>query len=320
MTIKQKFTLAVVSVSLLLTACGSPQPEKKNGQNGNTGSAVTKIDHLHGLTYSKDGSTLYAATHEGLISSKDEGSSWLLVGKEANDLMGFNVLPDGTMLTSGHPGQKSKLPNPLGVMVSKDQGETWEALSLQGKVDFHILAPNTQNPTIIYALNQMGEGEYGAGIYKSTDAGKTWEKVASQGLPTDLTKVVTMLSYSSDPNLLLAGTEQGVKQSQDGGKTWADYGDLRIITALQVMPNTNNELISYSLTKQKKGVMLSQDEGKSWNFLGLDLGQDAIGYFAVNPKNTNEISAASFDGNVYITKDSGKNWKMIIEKGSVKKQ
>ena len=96
------------------------------------------VEHVHGLGYTKE-QTIYLASHEGMIQTNDQGDTWTTVGNNDFDFMGFHVQSDGTMLTSGHPGPNSNLPNPLGLMERKDNGINWESIALQGDVDFHIL-------------------------------------------------------------------------------------------------------------------------------------------------------------------------------------
>jgi hypothetical protein len=99
-----------------------------------------------------------------MIQTKDQGETWTKVGNNDFDFMGFHVQSDGTMLTSGHPGPISDLPNPLGLLESKDNGENWETKALLGDVDFHILTSNQKNSNLLFGVIQMESGVYKAGI------------------------------------------------------------------------------------------------------------------------------------------------------------
>lgn len=307
--------IMLLNVFLFITACSNNDYDSQTSQKQKSSDTLTtQIEHIHGLAYALDGKTLYMATHKGLFKTEDLGESWHMVGNEDIDFMGFNILSDGTMITSGHPGPRTKLPNPLGFLISKDYGESWEPISLTGKVDFHSLAPNIKDPNVIYGLNQMGNGEYGAGIYKTKDGGEKWDKIDSQGLPNDLHQIYAFLSISDNPDILLAGTEEGVMKSEDGGESWFVFDDTRIITALQSIPDTDNYIISYSISTSERGVMISKDGGNTLENIGLDLEQDAVAYFAINPINNQEIVASSFNSFVYFTNDGGENWEVLFEK------
>jgi photosystem II stability/assembly factor-like uncharacterized protein len=315
---KKLSILITLSFALLLTACSANQNATSEKVQPTPKNAAITIDHIHGLTYSNDGSSLYIATHQGLFQKKN-GPTLQKVGKEDIDLMGFQVMPDGTMITSGHPGEQSNLPNPVGFLKSTDKGQTWETISMAGKMDFHVLAPNPMDPSIIYGLSQMDEGEYKAGIYKSADGGNTWRNMGSKGLPSDLMKILSLMTLPSDPNVLLAGTVGGgLMKSEDGAKTWVPFEKDLVVPALEAVPNNKNEILGYVAREQDQGVALSKDGGKTWNKLGLDLGKDAVEYFAVNPKNPEEITASTFGTNVYVSKDGGKNWDTMIVKGRLK--
>ncbi|HHY73460.1 MAG TPA: exo-alpha-sialidase [Bacillus bacterium] len=154
----------------------------------------------------------------------------------------------------------------------------------------------------IYGLNQMGEGEYGAGIFKSTDGGQNWEKIEPKGLSEDLHKVYAMVALPDNENTLLAGTESGIMRSDDGGKTWVMHGGERFITAFAVIPNENKDLISYSITKDDAAIMISKD---------------AANYISVNPENLKQILVSSFNNSVFVSEDGGDNWNEVIKAGAI---
>lgn len=311
MKMKKGIVLTVLSVNLLLTACGSSEEAKltsvKNGK---------KIEDIHGVGVANDGTT-YVATHEGLFSTKDTGRGWNKIGNMDADLMGFNMRSDGTMLTSGHPGNNTDLPNPIGVLVSKDNGLHWDKVEYAGRIDFHVLTSYHQDPQVIYGLNQMGTGQYGAGIYKTINGGKSWTKIEPKGLPNDLMKVYSLLVLPENKDTLLAGTEIGVMVSHDGGKNWKTFDDTRLLSAMAVMPN-GKDIIGYSMSNLISGLMISQDNGQTWKSIGLDLGKDAASSISINQKDEKQIAVSSYNTSLYVTKDGGKNWNNIIATGTLK--
>lgn len=311
----KKLTIAasLLSFAVIVSGCSSSD-EAKEEETKKIESGY-KADHLHGIAYGED-QQIYVATHEGMLSSDSLGEKWEMKGNYDFDFMGFNVLSDGTMITSGHPGEKSSLPNPLGVMVSANNGKEWKSKSLLGKIDFHILSSNFSNPKVIYGVNQMDSGNYNSGIYKSNDKGKKWERIDASGLPEDLHQIYSLMSMPDDENVLLAGTEIGVLRSEDGGKTWESFDQKRLITALGVMPDTK-DLISYSISNTEVGIMISNDQGQTWENKGLDLGQDAVAYFGINPDDSNKIVLSTFENTVMVTEDGGENWETIMDKGEV---
>jgi photosystem II stability/assembly factor-like uncharacterized protein len=310
---KMKLTwISIFSLGLILGACSGVEQE----QNLSPVKSGKKIEDIHGIAVGDDGTT-YVATHEGLFSTKDVGENWSKVGAFDADLMGFHLKSDGTMITSGHPGAKTDLPNPMGFLTSSDRGFNWEPIEYVGKIDFHILTSSIKNPDVIYGLNQMGTGKYGAGIFRSIDGGKKWEKIEPIGMPDDLHQVYSIMVMPDDDFKLLAGTEMGVLLSEDGGKTFHLYDNSRLITAMTVLPNSK-DIISYSISNEGTGVMVSTDLGKTWNKVGMDLGEDAASVISVNPKNVDHIAISTFGTSLHVTEDGGQTWEQIIKSGSLK--
>lgn len=305
---KKKAIVFALGLSFILSACSSGNEQKLTAVNSGK-----KIEDIHGVGIEKDGST-YVATHEGLFTTQNSGKNWSKVGSMDADLMGFTMKSDGTMLTSGHPGTNSNLPNPIGVLDSKDKGLNWNKIEYTGKIDFHVLTSDFKDPNVIYGLNQMGTGQYGAGIYKTLDGGKNWLKIEPKGLPGDLMKVYSLLVLPENKNYLLAGTEIGVLLSKDGGKQWEEFDNTRLITAMTVMPN-GKDLLAYSMSNQLSGVMVSNDEGQSWSQLGLDLGKDAASSLSINPQNEKELVLSTFSTSLYHSTDGGQNWDKLINNG-----
>lgn len=314
----KKITIAAGLISMAVIVSGCSSSDEAKADEAKQIESGFKAEHLHGIAYGED-QNIYIATHEGMLSTGSSGEKWEMKGDYDFDFMGFHVLSDGTMLTSGHPGEKSDLPNPLGILESTNNGEKWESKSMLGKVDFHIISSNFSKPNVIYAVNQMDSGNYKAGLYKSTDKGKKWESLEASGLPKDLHQIYSIVSMPDDENVLLAGSadpEIGVIQSLDGGKTWETYEPFRLITAFGVLPESK-ELVSYSITEGEAGVTISKDQGKTWEYKGLDLGQDAVAYFGVNPKDSSKIAISTFENTVLVTEDGGENWNAIMVQGTV---
>ncbi|HJU59497.1 MAG TPA: hypothetical protein VJ583_07085, partial [Nitrososphaeraceae archaeon] len=85
---------------------------------------------------SNDDGSVYLATHNGLFNKK-QNSSWVKVGNDKSDLMGFIINPtkEGVMYSSGHPVNGGN----LGFRMSTDSGKTWQTISTvtDNPIDFH---------------------------------------------------------------------------------------------------------------------------------------------------------------------------------------
>lgn len=97
--------------------------------------AVT-LTHVHGLSYTADGSQLLIPSHYGLAVFSD--GRWSKAPGPAHDYMGFSATRDA-LHSSGHPAPRSGLTNPFGLIKSNDGGKTWQKLGLEGESDFRRL-------------------------------------------------------------------------------------------------------------------------------------------------------------------------------------
>ncbi|MDA3642477.1 glycoside hydrolase [Saccharopolyspora indica] len=160
--------------------------------------------HVHGLGVDPGDGELYAATHNGLFRIPAEGVPER-VSERRQDIMGFVVAGPGRFLGSGHPDPADTgMPKNLGLIESTDGGVSWHPLSLHGEIDFHSL--QAEHGRVYGYSSTTGE------IMVSEDR-LSWDRRA-QLAAADLAVSPT------DPDELLATTEQGLARSTDGGRTF----------------------------------------------------------------------------------------------------
>lgn len=149
------------------------------------------------------------ATHTGLFRVAGGGDPER-VANRYQDTMGFTVVGPNHFLGSGHPGTLGDDPPFLGLIESRDAGQTWRALSLRGEVDFHVLEAD-------------GDTVYGYGsdfdsreprFLRSGDGGRTW---------TRLPEPEGLLGLAIDPrderHIVGLGERLGYV-SRDAGMSW----------------------------------------------------------------------------------------------------
>ncbi len=213
------------------------------------------------------------ATHDGLYAGQRDG--WKKVSPTI-DLMGFTAV-GSTLYSSGHPGDGSDLPNPVGLLRSDDQGRTWQTQSLAGKSDFHALA----------AARDLLVG-YDGTLRTSHDA-KTWTDGSLPGQPMSL-------SASLDGATVLASGQQGTWTSIDQGGTWkAATGTLPVVSGVA------NPRDAYGLAGDGS-LVASHDGGTTWVATGQSVPSPEM--LAVTGRG--EILVATADGVVAST-DGGKS-------------
>jgi len=126
----------------------------------------TPLDHVHAAVYA-DGALLIG-THTGVVQVDADSGAVTPIGASRDDFMGLAGSSE-LLVASGHPGEGSTLPDPVGLLRSTDGAQTWETVSLTGEIDFHALAVDGDRIA--------GSATTGDLLY-SEDAGATWTAIA----------------------------------------------------------------------------------------------------------------------------------------------
>ncbi|MCX5275399.1 F510_1955 family glycosylhydrolase [Streptomyces virginiae] len=162
-----------------------------SGKTWKTRSLAGEAD-FHALDYAHDTIYGYDSTN-GLLRVSKDGSSWDDRGQlKALDIAVSPDDPDTVLATTAD-----------GVAKSTDGGKTFTA-GKQPVMAFISWA----KPDALYGIDTSG------GLKRSTDGGTTWQQTAvvPGGQPQALTAV--------DAEHILAATQDGIYESQDGGKTF----------------------------------------------------------------------------------------------------
>ena len=136
---------------------------------------LERVEHIHGLTVDAERpERLYLGTHSGMFLASPDGTA-SRVGGAQDDFMSFAADPGNrdTFYASGHPPGGGN----LGVLVSRDRGQSWEELAAGagGPVDFHAMDVSRADPQVIYGVYK--------GLQVSRDGGQTWHVAGA--LPKD---------------------------------------------------------------------------------------------------------------------------------------
>ena len=92
------------------------------------GQDIGSLSHIHSVR--AFGDQVILGTHEGLFRYVDEKTVQLM-GPEKFDIMGLAVFGK-KLYASGHPGPGSKLPEPVGLLISTDSGKSWKKITIDG--------------------------------------------------------------------------------------------------------------------------------------------------------------------------------------------
>jgi photosystem II stability/assembly factor-like uncharacterized protein len=265
------------------------------------------LPHVHGLSFSADGKALLAAVHVGVAEYRD--GRWSRAPGPAHDFMGFSVTRSA-IYSSGHPAPGAPLRNPLGRVNSTDGGATWRALGLAAEADFHAMAVGYGTNAVYVVAGRPNAAMARPGLYYTLDDAASWTRSDARGIDI---RILALAAHPGDPATVAIGTEGGLFLSRDYGKTFRRSGAEQPATAVLFLHDGKHLLYA----KYRSPVLLSLSlEGAAKAAGDLPpLGDDAVAYLAQNPANSREIAFATYQRDVYLSRDGGKAWTRIAHEG-----
>lgn len=277
------------------------------------GVPVDRLTHVHGLDAPAwaDGALL-VGTHTGLVRWS-EAHGWRAVGTARHDLMGFraDAAAEGTLYGSGHPDLRSGLPNPLGLIVSRDGGRTWTQRSLAGVADLHALTVAGGETAALLAWDAIANA-----LLRSVDGGASWSDLPSDAL-TATGGVLALEAHPSAAERVFAATASGLWRSEDAGATWR-------ATALAGAPVTtvrqldDGTLWAFAIGPSG-GLQRSRDGGATWARIAAPIASDAYATAIAATSATAEVVfVATSTADVLRSDDGGATWTELVVAGEVR--
>ena len=243
---------------------------------------------------------------DGVYKSPDGGRRWLprnagiqkgTISANVNQLV-FDPI-DSQILYAG---------TTVGVFQTMDAGQSWtERMRGMTEINFIVaLAVDPIRPNILYA------GTSG-GVYRSFDGADHWTK-ANNGLVPDDAKLASMalgvnrlLIDPADPDVVYAGTTQGVFKTRNKGELWSrlavDLGEL-YVSSLVLEPGNGQHL--YMGTSA--GMFQSRDGGQTWKATNEGLDNLNIRAIAMDPHDSRVLYAGTNGSGLFRSHDGGKSW------------
>ena len=279
--------LLVLPLMLLITTSCAERTAPATGNSGPPAAAApASVVHVHGLGINPADGVLYAATHTGLFRLPEQGTA-TRVADRWQDTMGFTIVGPDHFFGSGHPdlreAQAKRLPPLLGLLETRDAGQTWQPRSLLGQSDFHVLRAAHGR---VYGYDSTG-----GGLMVSAD-GSTWETRAKLS-------VLDFVVSPTDPELLIAALVKDVQRSRDGGRTWETLQAPRFVKVAWEEPATLWGLTAPGI------VFRSADAGESWHQQGTLAGAPAAFVAAGGT-----LYVAIEQQGIYRSEDTGATWQL----------
>ncbi len=269
------------------------------------------LKHIHGLSFSADGTQLFIPSHHGLTIYSKNG--WSQAPGPRHDYMGFAVTRE-FFYSSGHPAPGSLLRNPFGLIKSRDGGHTWEQLGLTGESDFHLLATSYETNTV-YVFNSAANSRMpSSGLYYTTDDGKRWQRAKGAGLRG---RLLSLAVHPSQGKVMAIGTQRGLYLSQDSGARFQ-----RVTEGIQVLAvffAFDGRHLWFSGFTGRPTLTRMHWQTQQTESVGLPaMDQDKVTYIAQNPVNPQMWAIATNTRAVYISSDNCQTWTQIAKRGETR--
>jgi photosystem II stability/assembly factor-like uncharacterized protein len=186
-----------------------------------------------------DPKTMYFAG-EVLFKTIDGGMSWMIISPDLTRNNKSKQAASGGPITKDNTGVEvydtifSVVESPVQkdliwagtddglVQLTRDGGQHWENVTPKAMPDWGtvsmIEASSRDAGTAYLAVERHKSDDFAPYVFKTTDFGKTWTKLVAGFPANDYVHAVRV--DPRRPNLLFAGTEQGVYLSFDDGMLW----------------------------------------------------------------------------------------------------
>jgi photosystem II stability/assembly factor-like uncharacterized protein len=292
--------------------------------NLNLGFSIVNISAITSV-----GSTLYAATsYDGVYKSTDFGSNWIPAneGMGPKDVRALTLTDSSTLIAGSHY---------VGMYRSTDMGDSWNksvtgfpagssilSLLATGSSVFAgtrdgvyrtddigdnwtklIGANDTINYCDVWAMCEFDGAIYAsmqlyfdASIYKSTDKGSNWIRCGEAGLPANLSFIKGLVASG---NNLVAGTDEGIYYSVDGGNSWNPTN----LLGINIPSIASSGDYVYAAVPSGSGVYKSSNNGVTWTLSLLS----TVDYVEVAAMD-NYAFAGAFFGSTRYSSNYGSTW------------
>ena len=270
------------------------------------------LTRVHGLAYDGAGERLLVAIEQGLAVYA--GGRWTLSAGPAHAHSTLAATRDA-LFSSGRPAPGSGLRDPLGLLRSHDGGRNWVALGLDGEALFTALAASHANGAL-YVINRGANARMTqTGIFRSLDGGQHWTRAGGRGLGNAPRRLAV---HPDDARIVAAATADGLYLSRDAAEQFDRLVGGRRVFAV-AFDFDGRHLWFSAHAGQPTLLRIALAAGARPVALALPpLTDDAVAHLAQNPVRRSEWAIATFNRDVYLSRDAGQTWTAIAVGGAAR--
>ena len=240
-----------------------------------------------------------------ILAADDAGSEpikisdWQVVGPSGGDVRVVAVDPrdKDRLYISTLDGQ---------IHTSSDGGKTWRLLVNLNRPQLVLdqLFVDSRDSKIIYASGHRHKEP--GGFFRTTDGGLTWKEAKELRKAS----IHSMVQSTSDPNIILVGTIEGVWMSKDSGDDWKKISSDTMpinIDSLAIDPRSADTIYAGTWWRAYK----STDSGKNWRLIKNGMIDDSdVFAITIDSKNPDHIVASACSG-IYESYNQGEKWAKV---------
>jgi len=253
----------------------------------------------------KSSDIVYAGTDHGVFKSVDGGQSWVSATDDVlpSDIPVYQLAIDPQWPDTVYAGTYA------GIYRTTDGGTTWVATN--NGIDTEptlALIIDPVDPNIIYA--SMG-GISPKGLCRSTNRGEDWTWEDERTTDLDERMILALAINPRSRRVIYKGTGSGIYRSNDAGTTWDEINQGLVnveIRQLAVDPCCAGHLYAATLS----GIYATTDGGDTWTTTNEGLLSKNVLHIIVDPESPGCLYASSWEGQIYVSKDAGANWGLVI--------
>jgi photosystem II stability/assembly factor-like uncharacterized protein len=196
------------------------------------------------------------------------------------------------------------------IFGSEDSGAHWILLGrASSRLDAVITAivVDPRDGNVLFASSWTRDSAAGGGVFRSVDGGRSW---SGAGLGGQAVRALAMAP--SDPNVLVAGTLDGIYLSLDASKSWElisppHHEELRNLDSLAIDPRDPQTIYAGTFHLPWK----TSDGGRTWRPVHEGMIDDSdVMSLLIDRANPRLIYASACSG-IYRSDDSAGQWRKI---------
>lgn len=188
-----------------------------------------------------------------------------------------------------------------GVLRSRDGGVSWRIVTDWRQTLTKDIAVDPNAPEDVYLATPHG-------LWISRNRGDTWN-YSNNGIQRPY--VMALGVDWGRKGHVLAGFEQGIFRSENGGLSWKQVGAPGI-QVTRIRQSASHPQLWLAAT-QEGGLFVSQDGGSTWQ-RNPGVPETALLYcLAIDPNNPDRWATGGYQTGLWLTHDAGKTWKQITQ-------